>query len=306
VYVVREDADGKSYVQFGDGITGARLTSGKGNVVAIYRTGDEAYGPLKAGATPSAKSRLTNLDKVFMPASVTGGAAAEDENNARIAAPGKIQSLGRLVSLADFETEALAIPNVIKVKAGWAIFEGLPLVRLVVLTESGAEEDTVAVNDAMQTANICKGPARFPLQVIQGVRQFVHINITAGYEPDRREEDMILAIKLALGLTGEEGNGIDNKDGLFGLNHRQFGQGVHSSQIIGVVQQIPGIVWVDLNKDQLIPLGSPPETDPTALAMPASPTYSDVLGCDEDKILVLHSVHFIVSMSKVETPHNCA
>jgi hypothetical protein len=38
VYVVREDADGKSWVQFGDGKSGARLRSGRGNVRAVYRS----------------------------------------------------------------------------------------------------------------------------------------------------------------------------------------------------------------------------------------------------------------------------
>ena len=40
VYVAREDKDGNSFVQFGDGKTGMRLPSGKNNVKAVYRTGD--------------------------------------------------------------------------------------------------------------------------------------------------------------------------------------------------------------------------------------------------------------------------
>ena len=33
------------------------------------------------------------------------------------------------------------------------------------------------------------------------------------------------AVKEALGLVGEEGNGIENDQGLFGLKSRRFGQG---------------------------------------------------------------------------------
>src|SRR5262249_35999938 len=93
VYVVREDADGKSYVQFGDGQTGARLASGRGNVVAHFRTGSSSDGPLKPDAKPQPAARLPGLDKVFMPEPVTGGAAPENEDSARAAAPGRMQSL---------------------------------------------------------------------------------------------------------------------------------------------------------------------------------------------------------------------
>src|SRR5712691_5789929 len=114
VYVVRQDADGKSYVQFGDGKTGARLSSGRGNVVARLRTGSGSHGPLKADAKPQPAARLPGLDKVFMPEPATGGAAPETEDSARVAAPGRMQSLGRIVSLADYEAEALALPGVLK------------------------------------------------------------------------------------------------------------------------------------------------------------------------------------------------
>ena len=50
VYIVREDADGNSWVQFGDGQTGSRLPSGLKNVSAQYFSGTGAYGAMKAGA----------------------------------------------------------------------------------------------------------------------------------------------------------------------------------------------------------------------------------------------------------------
>src|SRR5690606_15584306 len=98
VYVVREDAEGRSYVQFGDGLTGARLPSGVKNVTAVYRTGVAARGPSKPGASPSAGERPPGFHKVHLAGIVSGGAEPEDLEKARAAAPGKVQSLGRLVS----------------------------------------------------------------------------------------------------------------------------------------------------------------------------------------------------------------
>ncbi|UCD64477.1 MAG: hypothetical protein JSW34_03315, partial [Candidatus Zixiibacteriota bacterium] len=109
IYVVREDGDGNSHVQFGDGITGSRLPSGKGNVIAKYRSGSGAYGELRAGSSPSAGERVDNLDKVLLPGLVSGGTAPESGDSARYAAPQRVQSLGRLVSLSDYEAEVLAL-----------------------------------------------------------------------------------------------------------------------------------------------------------------------------------------------------
>jgi len=98
IYIVREDAEGRSFVQFGDGETGARLPSGVKNVKAIYRTGTGARGPIKPGATPTGSERPPGFDKVTLAGIVSGGADPEDQERAREAAPGKVQSLGRLVS----------------------------------------------------------------------------------------------------------------------------------------------------------------------------------------------------------------
>lgn len=306
VFIVREDEDNKSYVQFGDGQTASRLPSGIRNVTAVYRVGQGAYGALKPGTNPQVTGKLKDLDKVFLPAPATGGSAPESGNNARVAAPGKMQSLGRLVSLADFEAETLAIPNVIKTRAFWSAPEGTALVRVIVLTESSESADTAAVQASLTTFNRCRGPARFPIQVIQGISQFVHLNITAGFEATRRQQDIEVAIKEALGLAGEEGNGILGEDGLFSLKNRQFGEVVHKSQIIAAVQQVPGVTWVSLNAAQPINLGTPPENDPTALQIPTTNLVNNVLTCTEERLLALYSTHLVLSLSQDQTNGVCA
>src|SRR4030095_16566907 len=92
IYIVREDAEGRSFVQFGDGETGSRLPSGLKNVVAIYRTGVGAHGPIETDATPSTRERPPGFDKVTLAGIVSGGAEPEDAGKAREAAPGKVQS----------------------------------------------------------------------------------------------------------------------------------------------------------------------------------------------------------------------
>ena len=72
VFVLREDEDGKTHVQFGDGINGARLPSGDGNVVATYRFGSGADVPASGALTILTKP-LPNLKAVRNPAPPAGG-----------------------------------------------------------------------------------------------------------------------------------------------------------------------------------------------------------------------------------------
>src|SRR5690606_1354146 len=139
------------------GETGARLPSGVGNVVAIYRTGIGAHGALEPGKAPSAAERPPGFDKVSVAGIVSGGAQPEDGGKAREAAPGKVQSLGRLVSLRDYETETLSVPGVVTAQAAWDLHGGVPAVILRVLLEAGREAEFDAVRATLAHAQRCRG-----------------------------------------------------------------------------------------------------------------------------------------------------
>lgn len=247
VYLVREDDAGKSYVQFGDGKTGARLPTGRGNVVAKMRSGIGAIGPTKPDSTPKPNARLINLEKVVLPATVVGGAQPESEDTARIAAPLRMQSLGRLVAVSDYEAEALALPGVLKARATWEATGGYPRVRLTVLTDSGNAADARNVEDTLRAIDAREGPRRFPLEVIQAQRLHIRLSLRAAYDSRLREADVRRAVLEALGADGEEANGIDGSHGLFSLSNRQLGASAHGSQVLAAVQNLPGIAWVGFN-----------------------------------------------------------
>ncbi|MGZ5276542.1 MAG: hypothetical protein ACXWCU_11525 [Caldimonas sp.] len=256
IYIVREDADGKSFVQFGDGRTGARLPSGRGNVVAHWRTGSGAHG-LPAGADkPSAAKRLPGFDDLWMLEPATGGAAPESAAHARLAAPTTMQSLGRIVSLADFEAEALSLPGVLKARAAWQVQDGAPLVVLTVLCASAEPADAAAIDLALRRALAARGPARWPLAVRNGSRQRILIGLAVAADPSLRSEDIALAIAAALGV--EDDDPADDLDlGARGLMHwrmRNFGDGVHGSQILAAVQNVAGVRWVEIERLQIAPV----------------------------------------------------
>ncbi|MEW6417500.1 MAG: hypothetical protein AB1480_05185 [Nitrospirota bacterium] len=317
IYIVREDANGDSWVQFGDGKTGARLPSGIKNVVAKYRTGTGAYGTLKEGTTVQPGGKLDRLNKIQLPGVVSGGSEPEIGDNAREAAPGKVQSLDRLVSLKDFESEALAIPGVSKVKARWDLVDNIPTVILTVLMEKGGsgeikqstltKEETCIINkevqDIINDYNRCRGPQRFPVCVCQGKRRYIYIDVVFGLHPAYREELVKRAIKETLGVTGEEGIGIDGSKGLFGLHQRQFGQNEYATRIEGTIQNVEGVVWA---KVKAFGLFQGESDEPSELSFSDEPKpLNPIVSCDNLHILSLYKDHLQLSVSKVESTEEC-
>ena len=153
IYIISEDNNGDSWVQFGDGKTGKRLPSGLNNVTAKYRRGSGSFGYLEENTTVQAGSNLSQLDKIELPGIISGGTTPESEDNAKEAAPGKIQSLARLVSITDFEAETIAIPGVVKVKAYWDLLNNISAVFLIVLMETGREKEIQNVKDIITGYN---------------------------------------------------------------------------------------------------------------------------------------------------------
>ncbi|TMQ06586.1 MAG: hypothetical protein E6J91_37575 [Deltaproteobacteria bacterium] len=119
IYVVRQDDEGASTVTFGDGVRGARLPTGSGNVVASYRFGAGAASPPAGSITQIAKP-VAGLAKVISPVASGGGADAEGADSIRTLAPRSALLLGRAISIEDFEVAALTTPGVITAHADWS------------------------------------------------------------------------------------------------------------------------------------------------------------------------------------------
>lgn len=289
IYIVREDAEDNSWVQFGDGKTGARLPSGIKNVVAKFRTGTGAFGAQKEKTKAQAGAKLDRLDKIQMPDVAAGGSEPEDGENAREAAPGKIQSLGRLVSLKDFESETLGMAGVTKVSAAWKLVQNIPQVVLFVLMDTGRDAELDQVRQTLNGYNMSRGPNRFPVTAVKGQRKYVAISATFGYDSTYLEKDVRQAVLKALGVNSGAPNADDEQSGLFSLRRRGFGKREYATSIAGVIQQVEGVIWAQVKRfDSLGVL-----TDPTATAFPVTPEkVLKAVECDADQnVLSLYAGH---------------
>ena len=106
VFVVSRSADQTvTTVTFGDGVSGARLTSGTGNITATYRYGSGAASPPAERLTTISQPQ-PNLASIQNPVAVSGGADPQAPEDVRADAPASVSTFGRAISVADYEVIA--------------------------------------------------------------------------------------------------------------------------------------------------------------------------------------------------------
>ena len=231
VYVADLDDEQKTTVRFGDGVAGARLKTGS-DVVARYRDGLGRPGLVRRGALTSLLDRPLGLKSATNPLAAEGAAEPEPLEEARENAPASVRTLGRIVSLRDFEDGARETALVAKAHAVWQWVGSEQAVRLTVAGEDGAHLDTV-LGDLLADLDARRDPnRRVELVDYTGVPLRVEANVVA-YEPDRLASDVAADVRRAI---------MD----LFAFENRDFGQPVHASDVLAAAQSAPGVIGVDL------------------------------------------------------------
>src|SRR6202007_464721 len=107
VYVTRPNSSGGPTVQFGNGQQGSRTPTGVSNIQAQYRKGIGLAGMVAAGQLTQPLDRPQGLQSVSNPSAATGGADPATPGIAKISAPLPTLTLGRVVSLEDYQNFAL-------------------------------------------------------------------------------------------------------------------------------------------------------------------------------------------------------
>jgi predicted phage baseplate assembly protein len=118
IYRLRQDAKGETWVEFGFG-RGALPPTGRDNIRAEYRFGAGAAKP-PAGGIDQIAVPVRHLKSVRSPLAAHGGADAEGPDELRERAPASALSLGRAVSLADFEAMARGYAGVVNAASAWS------------------------------------------------------------------------------------------------------------------------------------------------------------------------------------------
>jgi len=236
VFVTTSDDSGKVTVEFGDGRTGARLPTGQQNVRATYRKGVGLAGLAKAGQLSLLMTRPLGVKSVINPQAASGTADPESVADARNNASLTILTLDRIVSLQDYEDFARAFIGIAKALATSIRVGQLRGVFVTVAGPNGADiqQDSDLYTNlvaAMKNA----GDPYIPLIVESYNQAFFKIAAKVKLDPDFDQKVVLSAAEQALRST-------------YSFDARSFGQPVMLSEVIAVMQAVPGVIAVDVYK----------------------------------------------------------
>jgi predicted phage baseplate assembly protein len=234
VYAIETADDGTAAVRFGDGETGMRPASGA-EIVARYRHGLGRAGRVAAGRLSTLLDRPRGLSAVDNPLPAEGGAEPETLEGARGSAPATVRTLGRVVSLRDFEDAAREAALVAKARA--MVLRGAAGVgvSLTVAGEDGARLGKDSLTELREDLDARRDPhRRLLIQNYTAVAVAIEAKIVA-YDPDRQPDAIEAAAREAL---------LD----AFCFERRELGQALHRSDVLAVLQGVSGVVGVDLDR----------------------------------------------------------
>jgi Baseplate J-like protein len=235
VFDVLNQPDGTSDVFFGDGEEGAVLPTGQSNILANYRTGLGSAGNVPANTLTTLIDRPLGVSGVTNPGAATGGQGAQSIEDIRINAPLSVLTLGRAVSLSDYENYAGSFAGIAKAHALW-IPSGPS--RGVFLTVAGA--GGAALPPANPTLNNLiaslknYGNPLIPVTVQSFVETLFGFSAEVQYDPAYQQAAVRAQILQTLSTT-------------FGFAQQGFGQAVSVDGISTVIQNVTGVIAVNVH-----------------------------------------------------------
>jgi hypothetical protein len=259
VHVTEIADDGTTTIEFGDGNNGARLPTGAQNVLATYRVGLGVAGNLPAGALTLLAARPLGVQAVTNPVPAAGGGDPELLADARANAGLTIQTLDRVVSLADYQSFAQAFAGVGKASADY-VWDGSR--RSVLITLAAADGSTIDPTATLaQTLISALGLAGDPwVSVLVASYRNVtfELGLSVAIEPDyaNASSDVLAAVEAALRAA-------------FSFAQRNFGQPVMFSEVVNVAQNVTGVLAVGIA--DFYRTDSPPAPNAPTVVSPGLP-----------------------------------
>ncbi|MCR9143972.1 MAG: hypothetical protein NXI24_17125 [bacterium] len=235
-YAVRHEDDGSVRVMFGDGKSGERLPTGPENVTAVYRKGIGPDGEIAANQLRIVQNAPVGISQVDNPLPASGSSAPEPASVARERAPFSVLTLGRIVSLKDFQDFARGFGGIGKARATSLWQEEVQLVYITIAGEGGAP--VLANSELYLNLGRALDRVRDPFQPVR-IASFdplffnvaAKLLINAAYIPER--------VFAAAETVVRE---------FFAFENRDFGQEVTVAELIQILEAVEGVDAVDFDQ----------------------------------------------------------
>ena len=223
-YIVRQDENGDSFVTF------FKLPTGVDNVTASYRFGAGLAKPPANFLTQIVRP-VKGLARVLNPVAAYGGADADKIEDIRKNGPDSALTLGRAVSLADFEALARDF-GAVNVSAGWAWDP--PRQRAVVKLWFISDDGDIA--QPLRNFLIAQADPNAPIVVSPAVavptRVVLDVIPDGTYEPARVEAALIAALS-------------DPDTGLLSHRNVPIGGTIFRSQVFAAALAVAGVAEIN-------------------------------------------------------------
>ena len=239
VFEVINLTSGTAVVEFGDGDEGATLPTGQNNFIANYRVGNGAAGNVAGGSITTLVDRPVGVSGVTNPSPATGGQDPQTVDGIRRYAPLSVQTLGRAVSITDYQNFASTFAGIAKAYALW-IPNGVN--RGVFLTVAGA--NGASLTGSLTLTNLVNalrsyGTPNIAIHAQSFYETVFRLSASIAYDPAYDPDAVNAAILTLLTST-------------YSFANRTFGQGVSSDEIAALLQGVSGVVAVNVTRVKAI------------------------------------------------------
>jgi hypothetical protein len=234
-YEIRIEDDGQTSVIFGDGVRGSRLPTGRENITALYRNGIGKPGNVTANKISLLANKPFGVRSVINPIRASGGADRETRDQARRNAPLAVMALDRLVGVRDYEDFARTFAGIAKASATRVALSERSTVHVTVagLDDIPIDESSDLYRNLLEAFRRLGDP---DLPVVLAVRDPLFLVVKAKVRVGAAYLWELVEPKIRAAMLK-----------YFGFDARELGQDAISSEVLSVIQAVPGVEYVDLD-----------------------------------------------------------
>ena len=240
VFTIQNQSDGTSDVLFGDGVEGATLPTGQNNIIATYRTGSGSAGNVASDAITTLMQRPLGVSGVTNPQAATGGADPQSIDDVRSNAPQTVLTLGRAVSIADYQNFASIFAGIAKAYAIWIPSGNARGVFLTVAANGGTALDSSnpTLENLISSLQSYGNPL-IPISVQSFIETLCGFSANVMYDPGYVQPTVETQIRQMLVST-------------YSFANRTFGQGISTDEIAADIQGVAGVIAVNVTNLSVI------------------------------------------------------
>jgi hypothetical protein len=236
VFATLNQPGGHTDILFGDGVEGSTLPTGQNNIQANYRIGSGLSGNVGAGSITTLVDRPLGVSGVDNPQDATGGQDPQSVDDIRSNAPLSVLTLGRAVSITDYQNLARSFAGIAKAYAIWIPSGPGRGVFITVAAAGGSvlPPGNPTLNNLI-TALHNYGNPLIPIYVQTFLETLFRVSVDIKCDP-------------AYDLDAVKANVLQQLQQNYSFGARNFGQGVSADEVDAFVQAVPGVIAVNVTK----------------------------------------------------------